>query len=107
VLYATAVGQLVPEAARIISRLVYLDGVSPPFALNRETLEAAAADVAGFLDKACDMLRSGDSCPGPDAREPYNNMRLALPADLDAYFRRKAKAFGDLTRELEPLWSAP
>jgi hypothetical protein len=49
VLYATAVGQLVPEASRIISRLIYLDGVSPPFALNRETLEAAAADVAGFL----------------------------------------------------------
>jgi hypothetical protein len=107
VLYATAVGQLVPEAARIISRLVYLDGVSPPFALNRETLEAAAADVAGFLDNACDMLRRGDSCPGPDAREPYNHMRLALPADLDAYFGRKAKAFGRLTRELDPLWSAP
>jgi hypothetical protein len=107
VLYATAVGQLVPEAARIISRLVYLDGVSPPFALNRETLEAAAANVAGFLDNACDMLRRGDSCPGPDAREPYNHMRLALPADLDAYFGRKAKAFGRLTRELDPLWSAP
>ena len=107
VLYATAVGQLVPEASRIISRLIYLDGVSPPFALNRETLEAAAADVAGFLDKACDMLRRGDSCPGPDAREPYNKMRLALPADLDAYFRRKTKAFGHLTRELDPLWSAP
>jgi hypothetical protein len=107
VLYATAVGQLVPDAARIISRLVYLDGVSPPFALNRETLEAAAADVAGFLDKACDMLRRGDSCPGPDAREPYNDMRLAMPADLDAYFKRKAKAFGRLTHELEPLWSSP
>lgn len=107
VLYAMAVGQLVPEAARIVSRLIYLDGVSPPFALNRETLEAAAADVAGFLDKACEMFKRGDSCPGPDAREPYNDMRLALPADLDAYFTRKAKAFGHLTRELDPLWSAP
>ncbi|MDI2073890.1 hypothetical protein ABIF68_003673 [Bradyrhizobium japonicum] len=107
VLYAMAVGQLVPEAARIVSRLIYLDGVSPPFALSRDMLEAAAANVAGFLDKACEMLYRGDSCPGPDAREPYSDTRLALPADLDAYFRRKAKAFGHLTRELDPLWSAP
>jgi hypothetical protein len=107
VLYATAVGQLVPTAARIVSRLIYLDGVSPPFALKRETLEAAAVDVANSLDKACEILRRGDSCPGPDAREPYNDMRLALPADLDAYLTRKAKAFGEMTRELDPLWSAP
>jgi RecB family exonuclease len=84
VLYAMAVGQLVPDAIKIVARLIYLDGVSPPFALNRETLEAAAADVTGFLDKACEMLNRGDSCPGPAAREPYNDMRLALPADLDA-----------------------
>jgi hypothetical protein len=107
VLYATAVGQLVPTAARIVSRLIYLDSVSPPFALKRETLEAAAVDVANSLDKACEILRRGDSCPGPDAREPYNDMRLALPADLDAYLTRKAKAFGEMTRELDPLWSAP
>jgi hypothetical protein len=107
VLYAMAVGQLIPTAAKIVSRLIYLDGVSPPYALKRETLEAAAIDVADSLDKACEILRRGDSCPGPDAREPHNEMRLALPADLDAYLTRKAKAFGEMTRELDPLWSAP
>lgn len=107
ILYATAVGQLVPTASRIVSRLIYLDGVSPPYALKRETLEAAAIDVANSLDKACEIMRRGHSCPGPDAREPYNEMRLALPADLDAYLTRKAKAFGEMTRELDPLWSAP
>ncbi|MDB5603428.1 MAG: nuclease family protein [Bradyrhizobium sp.] len=107
VLYATAVGQLLPDASRIISRLVYLDGESRPFALNQEMLNAAAADVARFLDKACELLRQGNSCPGPDAKEPYNDLRLALPADLESYFKLKANAFGTLTRELDPLWSAP
>lgn len=107
VLYAAAVAQLLPDADRVVSRLVYLDGLSPPFALNQQTLNAAAADIARFLDKACELLRRGHSCPGPDAKEPYNNLRLALPADLESYFKLKAKAFGTLTRELDPLWSAP
>lgn len=107
VLYAAAVGQLLPDADRVVSRLVYLDGTSPPFALNQQTLNAAADDVARFLDKACDLLRRGHSCPGPDAKAPYNDLRLALPADLESYFKLKAKAFGTLTRELDPLWSAP
>ena len=34
VLYAAAVSQLLPEAARVVARLVYLDGTSQPFALN-------------------------------------------------------------------------
>jgi hypothetical protein len=75
--------------------------------LNQQTLNAAAADIAGFLDKACELLRRGNSCPGPDAKEPYNELRLALPADLESYFKLKAQAFGALTRELDPLWSAP
>jgi hypothetical protein len=107
VLYAAAVNQLLPDAGRVIARLVYLDGTSQPFALNQKTLNAAAADVARFLDKACELLRQGKSCPGPDAKDPYNDLRLALPADLEAYFKLKKTAFGTLTRELDPLWRAP
>jgi hypothetical protein len=107
VLYAAAVSQLLPDAGQVIARLVYLDGTSQPFALNQETLNAAAADVARFLDKACELLRQGKSCPGPDAKDPYNDLRLALPADLEAYFKLKKTAFGTLTRELDPLWRAP
>jgi hypothetical protein len=107
VLYAAAVSQLLPDVGRIIARLVYLDGTSRPFALNQETLHAAAVDVSHFVDKACSQLRQGKACPGPDAKERYNDLRLALPADLEAYFKRKKTAFGTLTKELEPLWRAP
>lgn len=107
VLYAIAVKQLVPDTSQIVSRLIYLDGASPPLALSRDALEAAADDVARFLDKACELLERGHACPGPAAREPYNDMRLALPAELDAYLARKAKAFGILARDLDQLWSTP
>lgn len=107
VLYAIAVKQLVPDASQIVSRLIYLDGVSPPFALSRDTLERAADDVGRFLDKARELLEQGQACPGPEAREAYNEMRLALPADLDGYLARKAKAIGLITRGLDQLWSAP
>jgi hypothetical protein len=107
VLYAAAVGQLLPDVGRIIARLVYLDGTSRPFALNQETLNAAAVEVSHFVDKACMLLRQGNACPGPDAKDPYNDLRLALPADLQAYFKLKKMAFGTLTRELDPLWRAP
>jgi hypothetical protein len=107
VLYAAAVSQLLPEAARVVARLVYLDGTSQPFALNQETLNDAGADVARYLDKACELLRQGKSCPGPDAKDPYNDLRLALPADLGAYLKLKQTAFGALTRDLDALWRAP
>jgi hypothetical protein len=34
-------------------------------------------------------------------------MRLALPADLEAYFQRKARAFGGATGELPGYWGMP
>jgi len=107
VLYAIAIKQLVPDTSQIITRLIYLDGESPPFSLSRDALEAAADDVTRFLDKACELLERGHACPGPAARESYNDMRLALPAELDAYLARKAKAFGNLARDLDALWSTP
>jgi hypothetical protein len=61
-------------------------------------------DVAQFLDIACALVRRGCICPGPDARDRYNDFRLSLPADVDAYFQRKGAAFRDLCRELSPLW---
>jgi hypothetical protein len=105
VLYAIAVRQLLPDAATVISRLLFLDGKSEPYQLKGDLLEVAATDAARFLDIARALARSGNTCPGPDARDRYNDLRLALPADIDSYFQRKGAAFRDMSRDLSPLWA--
>jgi hypothetical protein len=107
VLYAMAVRHVLPDTTTVISRLVFLDGTSTPYQLKGEALDTAATDVAQFLDIACKLVRDGGICPGPDAQDRYNDLRLALPADFDAYFQRKGAAFRALCRELAPLWSKP
>lgn len=104
VLYAVAVRQLMPDATTVISRLVFLDGTSEPYQLKGDVLEVAATDVARFLDFACALIRSGNTFPGPDARDRYNDLRLALPADINSYFQRKGAAFRDMSRDLSQLW---
>jgi hypothetical protein len=104
VLYAIAVRQLLPDATTVISRLVFLDGTSAPYQLKGDALEVAATDAVQFLDIACALVRSGNACPGPDARDRYSDLRLALPADIDSYFQRKGAAFRDMSRDLSPLW---
>lgn len=107
VLYAMAVRHLLPDTTTVISRLVFLDGTSTPYQLKGEALDTAATDVAQFLDIACTLVGGGGICPGPDAQDRYNDLRLALPSDFDAYFQRKGAAFRGLCRELAPLWSKP
>jgi hypothetical protein len=104
VLYAVAVRQLMPDATTVISRLVFLDGTSGPYQLKGDVLEVAATDAARFLDIACALVRSGNACPGPNARDPYNDLRIALPADIDSYLQRKGAAFREMFRDLSPLW---
>jgi hypothetical protein len=104
VLYAIAVRQLLPDVTTVISRLVFLDGTSEPYQLKGDALEIAATDATQFLDVACALVRSGNTCPGPDARDRYNDLRLALPADIDSYFQRKGTTFRDMSRDLSPLW---
>jgi hypothetical protein len=89
----------------MISRLLFLDGKSEPYQLKGDLLEVAATDLARFLDIACALARSGNTCPGPDARDRHNDLRLALPADIDSYFQRKGAAFRDMSRDLSPLWA--
>ena len=107
VLYAMAVRQLLPDATSVISRLIFLDGTSAPYELKGSALDAAATDAAQFLNIGCSLIRRGSACPGPDAQDRYNDLRLALPSDIDSYFQRKAAGFGALCRELSPLWSKP
>jgi hypothetical protein len=58
------------------------------------------------VSAAGDLLVRGVALPGPDAREEWNNFRLALPAAKATYFQIKQaafrRAFGDFAR----IWSA-
>jgi len=105
VLYAMAVRQMLPNATTVSSRLVYLDLNSPPYSLEGDALDAACVTLARFLDTGCRLVRRGRVCPGPDAEDRYNDLRLALPAESDAYFRRKRVSFASVSRDLSPLWS--
>ena len=105
VLYAMATRRLLPEARTIISRLIYLDGVSRPFSLRGEPLEAAMKDISHYLNVACAQLRAGRACMGPDARDQFNDLRLAMPADIESYFLIKQTAFAANNRDLSALWN--
>ena len=107
VLYAAAVRQLLPALSAVISRLIFLGEEATSADLKGEQLDWAAQEVADFLDLACALLKKGHACPGPDARDPYNDLRLALPADRAGYFQRKGAAFQNACRELSPLWGKP
>jgi hypothetical protein len=103
VIYALAARQLVPDDPRVVARLVYLVDESPRIFKLQDVdlaIEAVAADVTA----ACAVLLRGVALPGPDAREPWNDFRLALPA-ADGIFQVKqaavSRAFGDFSR----VWS--
>ena len=105
VLYAMATRRLLPDVRTVISRLVYLDGVSAPFSLRGDALDAAMKDISRYLNVACAQLRAGRACTGPDARDKFNDLRLALPADIESYFIAKQAAFAASNRDLSALWS--
>jgi hypothetical protein len=104
VLYAMAVRQLLPEVGTIVSRLAYLAGESPPMRLQGEILDAAMTDAAVAIAAAARVARSGPALPGPDAWTKLYDMRLCLPADREAYLRRKEDAFAAALGALAPLW---
>lgn len=107
VLYAMAARRLLPDARTVISRLVYLDGVSQSFSLRGDALDGAMRDISRFLNLACGQLRDGRACMGPDAHDKFNDLRLALPADIESYVLAKQAAFNANSRELSALWSLP
>lgn len=106
-LYAVAIKQLIPEVSTVISRLVYLDTMGPPASLTGEALEGAEETLLQFIDIGVEGLRSGIAYPGPDGFAGYNDLRIALPAALDRYQRRKAEAFNAVQHRLAQLWTVP
>lgn len=106
-LYAVAVRQLIPEVNSIISRLVYLDTMGPPAGLSGDSLDEAEATLLRFIDIAAAALADGIAYPGPDAFAGYNDLRIALPAALDRYQRRKNEGFNAAQHKLAQLWVLP
>jgi RecB family exonuclease len=104
-LYAVAAHALLPHISAIVSRLVYLKGDVAPLVLRGEELDEAIVDVTRFVAAARRIVITGHAAPGPDARERYYAMRLALPADADAYLQRKQSAFAHANAGLSDLWS--
>ncbi|ESZ03525.1 MULTISPECIES: PD-(D/E)XK nuclease family protein [unclassified Mesorhizobium] len=103
-LYAVAIKQLIPEASTIISRLVYLDSIEPPARLEGDVLEQAEEMLLRFIDIAVEGLKAGIAYAGPDAFAGYNQLRIALPAALDRYQRRKDEGLNAAQHKLAPLW---
>jgi hypothetical protein len=104
VLYALATLQLVPDNPRVIARLVFLGDDRPrPYPLS--DVDQAIADIGVHVSAAADLLRRGVSLPGPDAREPWNDHRLALPAAPAHYFQAKQAAFARAFGDFANVWS--
>lgn len=105
VLYALAARQLLPDISKSPSRLLYLAEETAPCVLEGEVLDNAIAEVTGFVVAALQIVRSGATVRGEDAQDKgHDDLRLALPADREAYLRRKQQPFAEANRGLRPLW---
>jgi hypothetical protein len=106
VLYAMAVTALLPEVRTIQARLVYLVDEPAILVLKGEELEVALRDAIGYLTAAIAILRGGRIAPRWENDASYDDMRIALPADREAYLRHKMSAFRDANQNLDRLWRA-
>ncbi|TIQ37184.1 MAG: PD-(D/E)XK nuclease family protein [Mesorhizobium sp.] len=106
-LYAITIKQLIPEVSTIIARLIYLDTMGSAAGLDGDILKRAEGTLLRFIDIAVEGLRNGVAYPGPDAFAGYNDLRIALPAALDRYQRRKEEGFNAAQQRLAPLWAEP
>lgn len=107
VIYAAAVQQGLPEVRQVVSRLVYLWDGPVQHGLTGQRLEDAIAETERFIATAQAQLMTGSAPPGPDVEDRFNEMRLALPAELELYMRRKAAARARASSELQFFWNRP
>ncbi|MNV97646.1 hypothetical protein D3C71_1927940 [compost metagenome] len=107
VIYAAAVRQGLPEVRQIVSRLVYLRDGPTHHGLSGDLLDAGIAEAERFIGAAEALVAGGAAPPGPDVEGRFNDLRLALPAELDAYLRSKAAARAGVAGELPAFWGYP
>ncbi len=103
VFYALAASSLLPEAQRIVSRLVYLGEGAQAFAIPEEALGKVLADAAAYAAAAVETLRSGRIAPGDESRS-HDDLWLALPADRQAYRASKQRVFATANGTLRRYW---
>lgn len=101
VLYTIAVRQALPEVTRVQALLLYLGGERPRV-VGAEDIDAGPFE--GFVAAAADVQRAGACVAGIDAFEDFNDFRLALPAQLDIYKRRKQAARAVALKSLSSVW---
>jgi RecB family exonuclease len=103
VIYALAARQLIPDDPRVVARLVFLVDESPRI-FRLQDVDLAIGEIAADVTAARAVLLRGIALPGPDAREQWNDFRLALPAAAGFFQVKQAavsRAFGDFSR----VWS--
>jgi len=103
VLYSIAVRHHLPEA-RILAELLYLAGDRP----ERHKLtdpEVSMAAIPELLILAYENLQQGRALPGPDARERWNEFRLARPASGEP--ATKDAAVAEALQNMRRIWSVP
>ncbi|RWM13734.1 MAG: PD-(D/E)XK nuclease family protein [Mesorhizobium sp.] len=104
VIYALAARQLVPDNPRVVARLIYLGG-GEPRVYKLPDIDQAIAEIADHVRAAGVLLRQGRALPGPDARENWNDFRLALPASPTTYFQIKQSALSRAFDDFARVWS--
>ena len=104
VIYALAARQLLPGNPRVVARLVFL-GDDKPRPYKLPDVDQAIEDIAAHVTAAGVLLRQGTALPRPDAREDWNDFRLALPASPDTYFQLKRTALGRAFGDFARVWS--
>ncbi|GIK49895.1 MAG: hypothetical protein BroJett013_25920 [Alphaproteobacteria bacterium] len=104
--YAAAVRAILTSTGHVGARLLFVtkDGVE---AEELENAETAIKTLERSVAAARAALIRGVALPGPDARETWNEYRLALPATLGTYLDRKNDAFGQAFGDLTAVWQEP
>lgn len=103
-LYAYAVRDRLPQVGHVDAILVYpaADAQRP-----MRDPDATLDGLAHAIDAAVGALRAGRSVPGPDAFEAWNDLRLALPADVArGYGVRKETAFAEARAAVDAILQA-
>ena len=106
VIYSLAARQLLPEAQRIVARLVFL-GDDTPTEARLDDVDATIESLTTHVTAAIALLRRGLSVPGPDTALAWNDFRLALPANMASYLARKRRALDHALGTFTRTWSAP
>lgn len=102
-LYVAAASTHLPDAKRQVSRVIYLREADADTRLSDDELHQAMTDFATFASNAETAVRSGMTLPGPDAWDS-SPFRLALPADIQLYARRKSAGLASMQRSIAEGW---